>query len=114
MSHYDLDRMGWQQFEHLVQALAVKELGEDSQDSLRVHITAANEGREILESQSYVAAAHVLQELNKGVIACEARIGSVGDSRQHLSFGFDYILRFGWASMSMSLDNAVPGDAVRG
>jgi hypothetical protein len=27
MVHYDLDRMGWQQFEHMVQALALAELG---------------------------------------------------------------------------------------
>ena len=27
MGHYDLNRMGWQQFEHMVQALARKELG---------------------------------------------------------------------------------------
>ena len=27
MGHYDLNRMGWQQFEHMLQALAKAELG---------------------------------------------------------------------------------------
>lgn len=42
MSHYDLNRLGWQQFEHLVQALALKELG----SGVRLFGSGSDGGRE--------------------------------------------------------------------
>lgn len=42
MSHYDLNRLGWQQFEHLVQALALRELG----SGVRLFGSGSDGGRE--------------------------------------------------------------------